>query len=148
MMPPLTIPKQGMKELARKFDAQTIRTIAEVQDQLRHPSAKALARELHVRSVRSRGQHVRRRAPAKNVCHTVRSVAPPRAQFLQPCCRRKHLRTEVARRTLRDERMHQNSLYLSDKFRADQHLSLDPVETAVRPAFPGPIFHQPPTHRE
>ena len=71
IIPPLTIPKQVMKELANKFDAQTIRTVAEVQDQLRHPSAKALVRELHVRGVRSRGQHVRLR----KVCHTAKIQA-------------------------------------------------------------------------
>ena len=41
--------KQGMKELATKFDAQTIRTVAKLHDQFGHPSAKALAHELHMR---------------------------------------------------------------------------------------------------
>ena len=35
--------KQGMKELATKFDALTIRTVAKLHDQFGHPSAKALA---------------------------------------------------------------------------------------------------------
>ena len=38
-----------MKELATKFDAQTIRTVAKLHDQFGHPSAKALAHELHMR---------------------------------------------------------------------------------------------------
>ena len=41
--------KEGMKELATKFDAQTIRTVAKLHDQFGHPSAKALAHELHMR---------------------------------------------------------------------------------------------------
>ena len=41
--------KQGMKELATKFDAQTIRTVAKLHDQFGHPSAKALTHELHMR---------------------------------------------------------------------------------------------------
>ena len=41
--------KQGMKELATKFDAQTVRTVAKLHDQFGHPSAKTLAHELHMR---------------------------------------------------------------------------------------------------
>ena len=41
--------KQGMKELATKFDAQTNRTVAKLHNQFGHPSAKALAQELHMR---------------------------------------------------------------------------------------------------
>ena len=46
---PIDEHKQGMKELATEFDAQTTRTVAELHDQIGHPSAKALAHELHVR---------------------------------------------------------------------------------------------------
>ena len=46
---PMAEYKQGMKELAAKFDAQTIRTVAKLHDQFGHPSAKALAHELHMR---------------------------------------------------------------------------------------------------
>ena len=46
---PMAEYKKGMKELAAKFDAQTIRTVAKLHDQFGHPSAKALAHELHMR---------------------------------------------------------------------------------------------------
>ena len=46
---PIAEYKQGMKELATKFDTQTIRTVAKLHDQFGHPSAKALAHELHMR---------------------------------------------------------------------------------------------------
>ena len=46
---PMAEYKQGMKELAAKFDAQSIRTVAKLHDQFGHPSAKALAHELHMR---------------------------------------------------------------------------------------------------
>ena len=40
---PMAEYKQGIKELAAKFDGQTIRTVAKLHDQFGHPSAKALA---------------------------------------------------------------------------------------------------------
>ena len=46
--------KQGMEELATKFDAQTIRTVAKLHDQFGHPSAKALTHELHMRKCQKR----------------------------------------------------------------------------------------------
>ena len=46
---PMAEYKQGMKELAAKFDAQTVRTVAKLRDQFGYPSAKVLAHELHMR---------------------------------------------------------------------------------------------------
>ena len=41
--------KDRMRVVAAKFDAQTIRTLAKLHDQIGHPSAKALSHELHLR---------------------------------------------------------------------------------------------------
>ena len=80
--------KQGVKELATKFGAQTIRTVAKLHDQFGHPSAKALSQELHMRKCPKPWL-----ACAKiytcEWCSTQRKTRPcgrnPSCTVLQPC---------------------------------------------------------------
>ena len=83
---PIAECKQRMKELATKFDAQTVRTVAKLHDQFGHPSAKALAHELHMGEC-PKSWVARAKIYTCEWCATqrkpelVRVAAIPRAQF-------------------------------------------------------------------